>query len=250
MLAARTIWNPETADDIAANALQVLVNASRINLRFFNGKTSASLLGGLFYILGYRYYAIRTQHQIAEKLGTSEASVRKSCKNWFKTFPFLFTDVTGKINTISSRIQEKAVCKKYENHVRTLLPINTSSCFDNVLIEAIDETFSILSETVKAVLYFYLENTFHIKKIDFPDKIDCFSAALDKIFGPAASRQMEILLMKKLYVKINRKWIEYKFVQIEWTVPELTFQEYVQLMRQNFEAKQDNKIKLKVLVNE
>ena len=94
--AARAAWeNQEIADDIALNALHVLDLASRTNLRFFAGKPPKSFLGGLFYILGFRFYAKKTQREIANSLGTTGCSVGKSYQSWLSEFPQLFTDRTA-----------------------------------------------------------------------------------------------------------------------------------------------------------
>jgi len=92
LLAARFVWvNQEIADEIASNALQILAQASRIDLRFFNGKSPKCILGGVFYILGYRFYATKTQREIADFLCTTEVSVRKSYHSWLREFPQCFT---------------------------------------------------------------------------------------------------------------------------------------------------------------
>lgn len=92
--AARFVWtNQEIADDIASNALQILAKASRQNLRFFCGKSPKCLLGGLFYILGFRFKSTKTQREIANYLCTTEDSIRKSYKSWLSEFPQFFTDI-------------------------------------------------------------------------------------------------------------------------------------------------------------
>jgi hypothetical protein len=99
VLAARAVWvNQETADAIASNAVQVILQASKANSRFFYGKTSKCVLGGLFYLLGYRFNAAKTQREIAELLCTTEISVRKLYKSWLNEFPQFFTDVRVKMS--------------------------------------------------------------------------------------------------------------------------------------------------------
>ena len=96
--AANAVWaNQETADAIASNAVQVLAQASKANPRFFHGKSSKCVLGGLFYILGYRFNAAKTQREIADLLCTTEVSVRKLYKSWLNEFPQLFTDMSVKM---------------------------------------------------------------------------------------------------------------------------------------------------------
>jgi hypothetical protein len=96
MLAARSVWvDEDIADDIAKNALQILSEASKLNLRFFCGKAPKCILGGLFYILGFRFRAVKTQKEIADFLCTTEVSVAKSYKIWLEKFPQTFTDVSN-----------------------------------------------------------------------------------------------------------------------------------------------------------
>ena len=101
--AARAVWeNPKIADKIAADALHVLAAASKANLRFFNGKAPKCLLGGLFYLLGFRHGVVRTQREIADFLCTTEASVRTSYKSWLKEFPEFFIDIIVKLPSAAS----------------------------------------------------------------------------------------------------------------------------------------------------
>ena len=114
LLGARAVWvNQETADTIATNAVQVLAQASKANPRFFYGKTSKCVLGGLFYLLGYRFNAARTQREIADLLCTTEVSVRKLYKSWLNEFPQLFTDVSVKMsgNSQTDSSQVKLRCR-------------------------------------------------------------------------------------------------------------------------------------------
>jgi hypothetical protein len=123
--------------------------------------------------------------------------------------------------------------------------------FNNLLLEAIDEAFFSLGESVRVAIYFHLENTFEIKKSDIPISVADFSTALVKIFGSGA-RCLEILFMKNLHAKVEVacRWPAYEYPLCKWIVPEMTFQEYVRLMLQSFEAKNEKKTKMGVLVNE
>ena len=120
-----------------------------------------------------------------------------------------------------------------------------------MLLEAIDEALSSLGETPKKAIYYQLEMAFNIKTKEIPNKIDDFSRALEQIFGLGA-RHLEILFMKNLHAKVEVtcKWPTYGWPLSKWIVPEMTFQEYVRLMRQNFEAANDDKVEMGVLVNE
>jgi len=122
--------------------------------------------------------------------------------------------------------------------------------FNNLQLEAIDEAFSSLGESVKVAIYFHPENTFEIKKSDIPHTVADFSVALEKIFGPSA-RCLEILFMKNLHAKVEVicRWQACEDPLSEWILPEVTFQEYVRLMRQDFEAKKEE-VEMRVLLNE
>jgi hypothetical protein len=145
----------------------------------------------------------------------------------------------------------RATPKLEEAPVGGIITVGAAPSFDNLLLEAIDEAFSSLGETVKVAIYFHLENTFEINKSDIPSKIASFSDALEKIFG-AGAKHLEILFMKNLHaeLEVTCKWPAYEYPLCKWIVPEMTFQEYVRLMRQNFEAKNKNKTEIGVRVNE
>ena len=90
-----------------------------------------------------------------------------------------------------------------------------------------DEAFSTLGESVKTTIYFHLEHKFMIAKQDIPYRLDDFSDALERIFNVGA-RNLEILIMKKLHEKIT---CFYKWNGPSWLVPDLTFRQYVELLR-------------------
>ena len=121
--------------------------------------------------------------------------------------------------------------------------------FDQLLLDAIDEGLSGLGEAGKASIYIHLENRFNIRKQEIPNKLNDFSNALKRIFG-LGTRHLEILLMKNLHAKleVTCKWPTYEWPLSKWIVPEMTFTEYVRLMRQSFEAANDDKVKIGVLV--
>ena len=126
-----------------------------------------------------------------------------------------------------------------------------SENFDHLLLDAIDEGLSSLGENAKTSIYIHLENRFNIKKQEIPSKLRGFSNILEQIFSLGA-RHLEILFMKNLHAKleVTLKWPAYEWPLSKWIVPEMTFQEYVRLMRQNFEAANNDKVEIGVLVNE
>jgi transcription initiation factor TFIIIB Brf1 subunit/transcription initiation factor TFIIB len=91
------VKNPVNAEKIAADALEIITNAHKSKFAFFSGKSSRGLLGGLFYLLGFRYDAEKKQKELAEKLGTTDVTIRASYRKWLEEFPELFADVNDKI---------------------------------------------------------------------------------------------------------------------------------------------------------
>ena len=123
--------------------------------------------------------------------------------------------------------------------------------FDQLLLEAIDEGLSSLGEAVKASIYIHLEGYFNIRKEEIPVKLGDFSNSLERIFGLGAPH-LEILFMKHLYAKVGVtcKWPTYGWPLSKWIVLEMTFQDYVRIMWQSFEAANAGKVEIGVLVNE
>jgi len=109
-----------------------------------------------------------------------------------------------------------------------------SKKFEEILQDSIDEAFSSLGEAVKTSIYFHLEYKFLIRRKDIPCRIDDFSDALERIFGMGA-RHLELLIMKNLCEKIN---CLYKWEGPKWLVPDLTFKEYVELVKIGYEGEE------------
>lgn len=108
---------------------------------------------------------------------------------------------------------------------------NRSKKFDALLQESVDEAFSTLGESVKKSIYFHLENSFLIHKRDIPCRIEDFADALERIFGSGA-KPLELLIMKNLHIKAC---CSYKWKGPKWLIPELTFKEYVKLVKIGYE---------------
>ena len=111
------------------------------------------------------------------------------------------------------------------------LAIGDHGSFYDTLLEAIDEAFSSLGGSSKEAIYLHLENSMGIKRQEIPFRIVDFQNALEKIFGLGA-RALEILFVKNLHEKVKTT---YKWDMPRWVVPELTFQEYLHLVKMEFE---------------
>jgi transcription initiation factor TFIIIB Brf1 subunit/transcription initiation factor TFIIB len=93
---ARMVWiDKKIADSVARETIQIINQTYRRKFVFFNGKSSRNIIGGLFYILGYRYNSIKKQKELADLLGTTEMTIRASYHKWLQAFPDLFGDVIG-----------------------------------------------------------------------------------------------------------------------------------------------------------
>ncbi len=97
-IAARRLWqDPLVAETIDRETVDLITKIQKHNLSFFSGKTSRGLVGGLFYLLGYRHDSVKNQKEIADLLGTSDVTIRSSYRNWLEEFPDLFQDIVGKL---------------------------------------------------------------------------------------------------------------------------------------------------------
>ncbi|MGA2310419.1 MAG: hypothetical protein ABSG57_12850 [Candidatus Bathyarchaeia archaeon] len=92
--------------------------------------------------------------------------------------------------------------------------------YQELVLDAVDETFSALGKTAKQVIYFHLEKTFNICKQEIPCKTEKFTKAIEEIIGPGA-KLLEIEIIEKLYKKIGQNF-KYHPKQ-----KDLTFTEYL-----------------------
>jgi hypothetical protein len=111
------------------------------------------------------------------------------------------------------------------------LTVGTDLTFSKMLMEAIDDALSSFGEPMKESVYCDLEKMFNIKRCDIPCRIDEFSDALERIFGVTA-KLLQIMFMKHLHDRVG---IVCKWNLPEWVAPDLTFKQYVTLMKQNYD---------------
>ena len=134
----------------------------------------------------------------------------------------------------SLRQERKTALQLDETPAVVEAAVDTGESFCKMFGEAIDEAFSSLGEPARKAIYIHLENSFGIAKHEIPYKINDFSDAVEKIFGPAA-RNLEILFIKNIQAKAR--------IDCKWDLPEssgseLTFEEYIRTVKQNY--KQQN----------
>ncbi|MCW4046338.1 MAG: DUF3227 domain-containing protein [Candidatus Bathyarchaeota archaeon] len=73
-----------------------------------------------------------------------------------------------------------------------------ATAFDELLLRTIDEALNSLGESVKQAIYFHIENTFGLNRMQIPENLQLFQEALEKIFG-AGARLIEVQIIKKLH---------------------------------------------------
>jgi hypothetical protein len=99
--------------------------------------------------------------------------------------------------------------------------------FEKLLLEAVDEALASLGESSKQAIYFHIEKTFNIRKQEIPRKIEAFTLAVEKIFGPGANF-LESLILKRLYEKADLNGKESSFKN-------LTFAETIVAVKRTME---------------
>jgi hypothetical protein len=110
------------------------------------------------------------------------------------------------------------------------LPLETKQPIYDVLLDAIDESFSSFGEASKKSIYHFLELK-GIKKEEIPYRIEDFQNALEQLLGLGA-RSLEILFIKNLHEKVKAT---YKWNMPSLVIPELTFKDYLKLIIDDFE---------------
>jgi len=99
----------------------------------------------------------------------------------------------------------------------------TEDKFNVVIIEAVEESFSLFNNLDNEAAYLHLENAFKIKKQEIPSKIEEFSDAIEQMFGVGA-KLLEIRIIEALHKRIR----EFMFVPKKGDVD---FKEYVASLR-------------------
>ncbi len=134
----------------------------------------------------------------------------------------------------SLRQERKTALRLDETSAVVKATVDTRESFCKMFGEAIDETFSSLGEPTRKAIYIHLKNSFGIAKREIPYRINDFSDALEKIFGPSA-RNLEIICIKNIQAKAR---IDYKWDLPESSGSELTFEEYIRIVKQNYKQQE------------
>jgi len=149
-----------------------------------------------------------------------------------KTMPIFTTNgylYKTYLHPISAKSQKKdtTATGNYESKTSPIPKTNVNKKtmdFEELLREAIDEGLSLLGESAKQVVYFHLEKTFKMNRLDIPYRIEEFIDAIGRIFGTGA-KILEIQIMKCLFKKAGCT-IKYHPEQND-----LEFAEYVEAVK-------------------
>ncbi len=88
------------------------------------------------------------------------------------------------------------------------------AAFDQILLEAIDDSLQILGEEPKLAVYQYLSTMQSLDRNDIPGRLEDFQSGLKNALGGAA-RVVERLILRRLFQKIGspfKESSEYEFV--------------------------------------
>jgi hypothetical protein len=111
--------------------------------------------------------------------------------------------------------------------------IGGQSDVNKLIIDAVDEALSTLGEGPKKAIYAYLEAN-NLPVAEIPLHIEEFSNVLEGLLG-AGARLIELSIMKVLHARVGVA-LEVKAAN-PWALPELTFKDYVTIVKSYFEPK-------------
>jgi len=94
---------------------------------------------------------------------------------------------------------------------------------DTTIFEAVDKSLTSFGDSVKQVVYFQLQNNYHVEKQEIPSRIEEFAATIEEIFGIGA-RLIEMKIIETLYARAEG------FLYIPKD-EDLMFKDYVQNVR-------------------
>ena len=88
-----------------------------------------------------------------------------------------------------------------------------TACIRKALLDAVDYGLLAGGEIVRATIYQRMEEQYHVRREDIPDKLDAFYGALQDMLG-ASAESIKRLITKSLYRSLDLKFTE----QRNWTL--------------------------------
>ena len=98
--------------------------------------------------------------------------------------------------------------------------------FSQLLLEAVDDSLSILGDEPKRALYQYLATMHSLQREEIPDRLEEFSTGLKKALGGASSVIQRIIL-RKLFQKLGSTFRESQ---------DSEFSDYIRDARRRFDS--------------
>ncbi|OLD01409.1 hypothetical protein E6H36_11855 [Candidatus Bathyarchaeota archaeon] len=84
---------------------------------------------------------------------------------------------------------------------------SVSKPFGQVLLEAIDESLSVLGDEPRRAMYQYLATISSLQREDIPERLEDFAQGMKKALG-GASNVLQKIILKKLFQKIGSTFKE------------------------------------------
>jgi hypothetical protein len=121
----------------------------------------------------------------------------------------------------------------------TLAP---KDAFNNIILDAINQTLSSLGKTRKRKVFLYLKKELGIDRQDVPFRLAEFSRAIETVLPTEAFN-----FKTKLLIEIQRRFEEEAIrpKNFDCLVPNLTFEDYIQIKQLLFLLAQKNSISLR-----
>lgn len=69
---------------------------------------------------------------------------------------------------------------------------------DERIVECVDSGLGALGESVKHVIYYYVEENFQLEKNEIPEKPQVFKQAITSMFGEEGAKIIEQLIVQKM----------------------------------------------------
>jgi len=81
--------------------------------------------------------------------------------------------------------------------------LSSKKNIDQIIVDAVDESLLIMSETVRNHIYSHLKKVYGVDRKDIPEKLEAFDKALEHIFGAEAVNVITRVIAKRLYDKVG-----------------------------------------------
>jgi hypothetical protein len=97
--------------------------------------------------------------------------------------------------------------------VSTSKPAPAAACIRKALLDAVDYALLAGGQIVRATIYQRMEEQYHIRREEIPDKLDAFYGALQGMLGVSAEA-IKRLITKNFYRSLDIRFTEQK----NWTL--------------------------------